>query len=474
VDWGVVGKNQWGRDPRVKSSRAVAVHGVLRDVEAGVDYQSPSAEAIGMSVWQRLGDELDDQHRWFMPLGQSEPPTQTITLYGLAVELHKRRDKLTEPEAAPLLALIDTAVGRLCEVAAALHEQGRSLGILHPNNILLYLPAPGAEWQLVLPDVGFGWRWQGVGNVPAWLKPTDPHVKPFLGLWDVDLQEWNKRICKQQWADAPRPTEPWEAADDVRVLARIVYWVLTGRVSKNVALPNDAEPWSKSPALTGLAAALAEGNTDFGALQLREAMTSKGKRPSDFFTASHLPVEAAGPSFLARAGRVVLWGLLLVAVLGGVASLAYVVPHLVPEAKVDPQTGLAESSKLFPMLPEFRAAQGDRVKMFGVLCRMHQVELSSAAPIKKKEIEVLGQSRREYCELWLRDAKELTTDTRPPGDAEAIKKRLERYEQLEKEQQTFLELPTHQSEEDPACRNEMLSYAEVFAYDKGVLQRMLR
>jgi hypothetical protein len=110
-------------------------------------------------------------------------------------------------------------VDELLEVTKVLHAHHRGLGLTDPNNILYYYD-PEGQVHLVLPDLFF--QYEGAPPIP--MRLTDR--KGFQFLWSEPATEEFDAYAYHTKAFGP--------ADDLRMLARMFAWVLTGEPRKEL------------------------------------------------------------------------------------------------------------------------------------------------------------------------------------------------------------------------------------------------
>jgi hypothetical protein len=203
--WGFVGRTSWG-----ELTGEAGEQGMVRIVEAGVVYLRPPPEA-GLRQWQ---ETPSNPQRFEMPWPAD--PSRFPSLAQLAHDLgrnppHDRDD--------PRLRELDEAVQRLLEITGRLHEHGSSLGLLHPQTILI-VPGSGAR-DLVLPDYGFVWK--GGPFRPAWLDREDYKI-----LCDRDPE--SRQVVSRPAGEKGS----LDCASDLCCLARLFAFVLTGTPMREV------------------------------------------------------------------------------------------------------------------------------------------------------------------------------------------------------------------------------------------------
>ncbi len=133
---------------------------------------------------------------------------------------------------SPLLAELDAAAAGLLDAAANLHAAGWTLGLVSPVNVAL-----NAAREPHLIDLGF--TWQGSFGPPPW------EASPGRPAWLDDSARWLSDVpaVRRQFADPSGKHFPRvEPVEDVRTLARLFAWLLTGLPRDKVVPANGATP----------------------------------------------------------------------------------------------------------------------------------------------------------------------------------------------------------------------------------------
>jgi hypothetical protein len=140
----------------------------------------------------------------------------------------------------PACRELDDAVFALLEVADRLAFQGWGVGLLTPGGVMLNPTAAGME--IVPVDLGFTWSgeigeppWEHSPGRPDWLTPNPTENPAALA--------WERPPVEQQFAaPAGGPYRP-EPAADVRTLARVIAWALTGHPARELPGDEPAPVW---------------------------------------------------------------------------------------------------------------------------------------------------------------------------------------------------------------------------------------
>lgn len=127
---------------------------------------------------------------------------------------------------------LDDAVFSLLTTADRLERKGWTVGLLTPAGVIVHRCPEGVE--AIPVDLGFTWAgefgdppWEHSPGRPPWLSP-DPAENPAALAWD-------RPPVEQQFA-APTgsPFPPAAPGSNVRTLARVIAWALTGRPADDV------------------------------------------------------------------------------------------------------------------------------------------------------------------------------------------------------------------------------------------------
>ncbi len=204
--------------------------GVIRYVNSGVAFAAPP---VGGAGWRPVTSEPGRYDAMW-----EGDPTKARTLATLRTEIEKAvRRKELDSESHPLLRELDTVALGLATIAAGLHQQRWSLGMIRPDNVLLK-PSPSGLTP-VLVDLGFSWRsegkppWDDSPGRPAWIESEGSPV----WLWD-------QTTVYQQFADpANGLVPPADEVADVKTLARLLAWLLAGSESRTVPEIENADYW---------------------------------------------------------------------------------------------------------------------------------------------------------------------------------------------------------------------------------------
>ncbi len=361
-NWGVVGfLHEAAELTTMPGSR-----GVVRFVNGDVGYAAPPLSGGWKPTPGTPG-------RYESPWPGDPAAARTLTHLRADLDAASRSGAL-KSGSSPLLAELDAVADRLLEVAAKLHAAGWTLGLVQPGNVLL-----AANHEPHLVDLGFTWKgsfgpppWDASPGRPAWLDaPAD---------WLSEVTAVRRQFADPSGTHFPRV----EPAEDVRTLARLFAWLLTGQPRGEVVAP------SRGPA-PELWALLAEAST--GRVPTARDFRARlaGDPLSGHFTERVAPlVVAPAPVPTPPAGGVpwvpVVAGVaaLLVAVGGGL-GYAFWPSKAAPEVAVTPTTEPAKPKEAPavvvapPRTPEEFAAD---LKKLGEA--LEKKELPEAAKVLKE------------------------------------------------------------------------------------------
>ncbi|OWK36461.1 hypothetical protein [Fimbriiglobus ruber] len=214
--------------------------GVVRYVNADVRYAAPPLPGGWRAAPGQPG-------RYEMPWPGD--PGRARTLYHLRTDIERDAAAGTlRSGASPRLTELDAVAGGLLDAADRLHAAGWTLGLFQPDNVLWNPHVAGHDAQLV--DLGF--TWTGSVGPPPW------DASPGRPAWLTPRAGWLSGVpaVRRQFADpAAAYFDPVPPVEDVRTLARLFAWLLTGQPRADVTAPSR----SNAPALWKLLAAAASG-----------------------------------------------------------------------------------------------------------------------------------------------------------------------------------------------------------------------
>lgn len=144
----------------------------------------------------------------------------------------------------------------LLSFAAELHRHGWRLGLLSPDTVYLSSADPSTVF---LPDLGFAWVGQNPLTKPAWLA-TDPTDAAW---WGEDRKL--RQLCSPEQCRGRHPSANDTdalAQQDLRVVAKLLAFMLTGKVSGPE--PAGARRCPVWPTVRGAAAGDFTGTNDAG------------------------------------------------------------------------------------------------------------------------------------------------------------------------------------------------------------------
>ncbi len=213
-EFGCVGTDTWQKLTRV-ANRV----GIVRDVSSdhhgsrvtGVSYRMSPQASIGYR-WI----PSKEPNCWELDLDTSANPQALKSFASLESLAEAIRNKFNrsgrlKPD-DELLSQLNRTYLQTVATVAELHAKGQLAGLLIPQSIFYFVDEQSRE-RVVLPDVGFTWT----DDIPP-----APH-------WVTDHPDWS-------WLWNPEPADqflkrPFSAEackQDLRLLARIGHWILTG------------------------------------------------------------------------------------------------------------------------------------------------------------------------------------------------------------------------------------------------------
>jgi len=437
----------WGVCGVVHEAGELSAHlgsrGVTRYVADGVRFCLPPLKD---AFWKPTPGQADSfQMPW------PDNPAQARTLAGFRRELEDaaRAGRLRKGN-DPILSELNHLAIRLCELAESLHRSRWTLGLIQPANVVLKTTPDGPEPVPV--DLGFTWKgsygpppWDASPGKPAWLDSTGTDW-----LYDV-------AAVRRQFADpAETAFPPAEPIADVRVLARLFAWLLSGSRDADVRAPVR----SSSPELWRLLAAAAAGQV----ATIRDFCDHLRDNPlSEHFTD---PVELAPPPPMPKpkeSGAAMLIpllgiGFLLLLALGAgdayFAGLFDKTKELAENPTTEPSTPSIETistpptekfattpstaSKEKTPAPAIPAEYGKAIDDLVAALRKKDGKGAAAALVaaekilKDKKIDKLppkeaaerNKKRDEFLNLWYADYEKIVTLSKKPTQRDLAKEQL--------------------------------------------------
>lgn len=260
--WGVVGfLHETAELTTTPGSR-----GVVRFVNDDVSYLAPPAGG-----WKPTPGTPG---RYEMPWPGDVAAARTLTQLRADLDQGGRTGALKSAN-SPLLAELDGAADGLLAAAGKLHAAGWTLGLVNPANVAL-----SASHEPHLVDLGFTWK--GSFGAPPW------DASPGRPAWLDDSAKWLSDIpaVRRQFADPSGVHFPRvEPVEDVRTLARLFAWLLTGKPTAEVVAPSRAP----APELWTLLTEASNGKVPT-AKSFRDRL--RDNPLSSYFTAPLVPVIA--------------------------------------------------------------------------------------------------------------------------------------------------------------------------------------
>ncbi len=293
--------------------------------------------------------------------------------------------------ASPLLAELDAAAAGLLDAAATLHAAGWTLGLALPTNVAL-----DAAHAPHLIDLGFTWR--GSYDAPPW------DASPGRPAWLDAPTQWLSEVppVRRQFADPSGTPFPRVApVEDVRTLARLFAWLLTGQPRAEVVAPSRGP----APEVWALLADAAAGKVPTA----REFGDRLAKSPlSRHFTAELTPAAPVPPTPPPPPVKksTLPW------FLAGVATLAVVVA-CVGFAFWPPDPPPVTPSPTFPLL--LADVDAALAKKDGPTAGAKLQELYKIAPVSAADATARQERRAKSLDLWTVDYLAVAELARQPS-----------------------------------------------------------
>ena len=415
--WGVV-----GFPPEAAELTAVpGSRGVVRFVSGDVSYVAPPL-AGGWKPTPGVPGSFE------MPWAGD--PAAARTLAHLRADLDRGGVAgAFKSAASPLLAELDAAAEGLLAAAAKLHAAGWTLGLVLPANV-----AWGAAREPHLIDLGYTWQgaydtppWDASPGRPAWLDDTATH-------WLSDIAPVRRQFADPSGTHFPRV----EPVEDVRTLARLFAWLLTGKKAHEVVPANRAMPAALWALLAEAAAGKVPTARAFGD-RLAETPLSR------HFTAELGPVAPPTntviltppppPAKSALSWLLPLAGVAIVVTVAGVGAAMYLTatPDPGPVSTTTSTTKQTDPPPPPPPTPlDFAPLLADvdaaLAKKDGAAAAPKLQELYAVAPVTAADAKVRQERREKSLDLWVVDYTAVAELARQPSrrlDAVAQLKALE-------------------------------------------------
>ena len=345
--FGLAGGDLWAPDGNGRTGQ------VNRVVELCVRYRPPPT-SVGIRLWTPDGHDPSGKEQWTMPdlPAAAGRPTELRTLFGLAERLRPRRGQV--PPTDPDLAELDWVVRALLAAVGRLHAAGRSIGLIHPLNVLWYTvrePDLKPRRVLVLPDVGFvaadgsaevRWLWNAVEVEQKKLRPAT-------------LEQVQELAFRKGWYPDPREVyRKFNPKQEAVAVARVLDWVVSGQVRTAVPSKED-DPVSRLSVYGVLAGAVAGKVAGVAALAA-VLLPNRGNRVVQAFLKQPIDPKQPGRPWLRWA---VVLALLVAVPAGGWVAVDYL-RLSGPQEEVDP---------IYPDLPAGSAVRPHLKQLAGLLAR---------------------------------------------------------------------------------------------------------
>lgn len=332
-------------------------HAVLRLTPPGV-VPDLDADALGfpVPVWHETGRSATNSSRLLM-LVPDVSDARPRSLWDLAHELWQLRQRSERPNRAlsrqqPELDELDWVVVALLGAAEKLHARGLSLGLLAPHNVV-WLRRDDGSLLLVLSDYGLRCPDAVAPGLSKVVRETPGEGADLTPLWEREPAEMTRQDL--------------DRAADLRTLARLFYWVLSGRAVRDLPAPEaTSDPAARDEVHHVLRAAqsgeVATAGEFLAALMLPHSR--KATRLGTFFTKGGGPEEPPDPNPKPRPRRRLRSALWLAAVsalfaagVGGVGYLFYRAVY--PPASAAEQDAVAAADRVLEAARAGRASLPD-------------------------------------------------------------------------------------------------------------------
>lgn len=447
LTWGIIGTTN-----RIEPLTVVpGITGIVRLVSNDVRYTRPPTEA----AWSEIASE-PGRFEMVWPAD----PKQARTLAAIADDARQAAQANGPlPPGHPTAVALDEAVSALVLTADRLQARGWGIGPLTPESVLVARTEAG----LIAVPVDLGFSWIGEYGEPPWdASPGRPDwLEPGSGDNPASLV-WERPPAEQQFAQPTGGLFTPSPEHDLRTLARVIAWALTGRPSRKLD-PSRAAIWSVlQEMLDGRYASPGELLP-----RLKESPPS-GQFAAEPKSIVILDEEKAGSSVVIAGGVVIL-----LAVLGAAAFFLLRDPGTTPtpgtetastspSTEVTPGTTSTTEPGLMPN-PGSLEAEYAAIPAGGVLARIAKFrELAMAAASDPELQQRITPLRAKLFADWIAASEQHATDPDPARRAEAgsaLRKLVDAYNGL------------HETSppSDPALRSEEHAWLEQYDRQAALL-----
>lgn len=423
LTWGIIGTSN-----RVEPLTIVpGATGVVRLLSNDVRYSRPPNGV----AWSEIANE-PGRFEMVWP----GDPTATQSLAGIATAARQAAGlEGPLPSGHPAAARLDEAVFALFATVDRLQSQGWGIGLLTPTNIIL--DSDNGQTTATLVDLGFTWigdfgdpPWDASPGRPEWLEPS-------AGMNPAALA-WDRPPAEQQFAQPSGGLFVPAPEHDLRTLARIVGWALTGSPIREIP------PHGSHAPVWAVLSDMMAGKYPTAGHALRELRASP---PSSQFAAPPKLIELVRDEPVRKRSRMPMIGgmagLLGILAVGGYILLggsAAVVPTppTGPEVAVAPDTSPTPATEptLSPSTTGTMAevetdyAQIPKEKLADRITKFRDVTGAAKAP---EAVARAGKYRIQLFADWIDTCEVHATDTDPARRSEAganLRKLVDAYFQL--------------------------------------------
>jgi len=377
-EWGLAGENTWSRfSPKDQKAIGPAsqsyTEGPVRIIEAVEEFTTPTFLPESVPNWVYVGEGERGRKRFVMPLPESNRDyASNLARYSIYLRREHQVGNFSSDEPKQrdntqrLFDEFNLIIDRLLERVQLMHLYRVSVGVLAPTSVCWYRTADGP--MIILPDLGFVWG--GFGHLPEWLADQ--------GAW------------QPLWEDAPRNliTADLDPERDIRTIARLLDWTLSGGLNRDIPKPKDGHDPRRSATYSILYDAMIGKYRNIESL--RTALQGSGARPGDHFlfeTYRDLTNDRKSSGSWKQKAFV---GMLLCAGIGTAGYFGY--QEFVknpPEVRSVICPECPPTSKLHPLLLQYDSTKEPReqTKLFVQMREVERSESSTVAEVERKCIE---------------------------------------------------------------------------------------
>lgn len=358
--------------------------GAARFVSGGVDYTPPPVQP----AWRASTEEPG---RYELPWDGDPAAAKTLSRFRKELDQAIRTKQLEQNPHHPLLRDLDRVAAGLAGLAARLHRQRWSLGLIRPDNVILQ-DTPGGP-EPILVDLGFSWRgsfgqppWEDSPGRPDWLNAD----QPYRWLWDEEP-------VRRQMADPDNGVyPPADPQSDLRILGRLLAWLVGGQESE-IVFDLSGEPRPYWQVFSDAAAGRVPDAATLG-------QRLRSHPPSEHFTQ---PVKPPPPPPPPRASwKPAAAGLIGLALLGGGAALFWPKgekPAGATPTDADPVVATTPTDDTAPANLPATIAQIETALRESKLAEAVKNLLSAYAQVGTAKAAELSPQREKVLKAWVKE-----------------------------------------------------------------------